>query len=277
MSGSFPERHVRFPDRHAWLDFVKVSPWLFSPDTIGDIVRQARTHGVRSDFLGAVPPDQVSVGNPNYRELLLAGGFSPRQRTMLDVALSEIAAVPPRLARIYAHEALTPFALLLRSRYPRLICSEYAATEEARSALFPIPAIDISAAPFPDGVFDLVLSGDVLEHVPDLAASLRDTARILRSGGVLLASFPFMYMQDETKVQARLEHGKLVTLAEPEYHGNPADPEAGSLVFQVPGWSILSLARQSGFAGAEIGFWASASRGLTGMEIAGTIYLRAVR
>jgi hypothetical protein len=38
---------------------------------------------------------------------------------------------------------------------------------------------------------------------------------------------------------------------EPEYHGNPLDPQ-GSLVFSIPGWDILDAARASGFAVAEM-------------------------
>lgn len=44
--------------------------------------------------------------------------------------------------------------------------------------------------PFPDASFDAVAANQVFEHVADLALALREIARVLRSGGVLVALFP---------------------------------------------------------------------------------------
>lgn len=44
--------------------------------------------------------------------------------------------------------------------------------------------------PFPDGHFDAVLMFDVLEHVPDDRASLKEAGRVLRPGGLFFASVP---------------------------------------------------------------------------------------
>jgi SAM-dependent methyltransferase len=49
---------------------------------------------------------------------------------------------------------------------------------------------DILEIPVPDGAFDAVLCTEVLEHVPLPIEAIRELARILRPGGVLLLSAP---------------------------------------------------------------------------------------
>jgi SAM-dependent methyltransferase len=49
---------------------------------------------------------------------------------------------------------------------------------------------DGESLPFPDGSFDLVLSFDVFEHVPDSDRHLRDVARVLRRPGHYLIGTP---------------------------------------------------------------------------------------
>jgi FkbM family methyltransferase len=49
---------------------------------------------------------------------------------------------------------------------------------------------DITALPIPDGSFDVVLCTEVLEHVPEPIAALREMARVLRPGGKLIVTAP---------------------------------------------------------------------------------------
>ena len=49
---------------------------------------------------------------------------------------------------------------------------------------------DATALPFADSSFDRVLMSEVLEHVPDDAAALREVQRVLRPGGILAISVP---------------------------------------------------------------------------------------
>jgi SAM-dependent methyltransferase len=49
---------------------------------------------------------------------------------------------------------------------------------------------DLLAPPFPGGSVDVVLALDVIEHLDDDAAGLREATRLLRPGGMLLATVP---------------------------------------------------------------------------------------
>jgi SAM-dependent methyltransferase len=52
------------------------------------------------------------------------------------------------------------------------------------------PEEDIQALSFADGTFDLVLTSETLEHVPDFRKSLRETLRVLRPGGRHVLTVP---------------------------------------------------------------------------------------
>jgi SAM-dependent methyltransferase len=154
-------------------------------------------------------------------------------------------------AKIYATEAVTPFALRLRGIFPKFIGSEYADTDTQRRDLFPIPCEDLQQLSFPDDSFDIVTTNEVLEHVPSIDQALAEIFRVLKPGGWHVGTAPFAMGQYESITKARLEAGQILYLTEPEYHGNPVD-ERGSLVFEIPGWEILDRAKAAHFSEAHV-------------------------
>lgn len=262
-----------FADLAAWNEFQAGNPFISDPDYIASIVRHAKQHGVDSSFLGRLGPERIEVRDANYRESLLAGGLSPRQRAVMELMAAEPWIGNQVLARIYAAEALTPFARTLRWMFPRFLGSEYASDDKARAALYPIEFQDLTRLTLPSDMFDCVITNDVLEHVYSIDACLSELARVLRPSGVMLSTFPFSFRY-ENIVRARMAEGGIEHLTEPEYHGNPAEPEKGSLVFAIPGWQVLEAARSAGFGRAEMVFLSSIEKGITGAEIAGILILR---
>ena len=93
---------------------------------------------------------------------------------------------------------------------------------------------NLESQTFPDESFDLVVTQDVFEHVLEPAEGFREVARTLKPGGAHVFTIPWYYWQD-TRVRAIRRDGKVQHLAEPDFHGNPIDPQ-GSLV--VTEWGV---------------------------------------
>lgn len=266
----------RFGSRDEWRAWRDAQGAALAPGTGDRMAAHALRHGLVTPLLGPMPARLVGPPGGEPREGLAALGLNSRLRATLAVL-----AWHPRIEdvwglRLYAHEALTPFALALRGRYARFLGSEYAKDAATERSLWPVPAVDITRSTFPDASFDIVISNEVFEHVPDLDAAFGDTRRILCDGGWLVATFPFDWEAEATDVRARLDANAGVQhIAPPEYHGNPVDPEGGSLVFQIPGWDVLARCRAAGFSKASMVFIGSTRLGISSRDIPGVFVLLA--
>ena len=58
------------------------------------------------------------------------------------------------------------------------------------SGVWALAAADSLNLPFADGVFDLVICSEVLEHIPDHRRALSEATRVLAAGGLLAVSVP---------------------------------------------------------------------------------------
>jgi SAM-dependent methyltransferase len=190
---------------------------------------------------------------PNFRERLACGGceLNSRQRLMIRSTKENLAQLPDEAGRahsVYLYEQVTPLYRAMKERVPEagVVGSEYLGHEfkpgTYRDGIRHEDALQLS---FASDVFDMVISNDVYEHVPNIQLALGEACRVLRPGGILLATIPFWYGQ-ETQQRARLVDGVVEHLAKPEFHGNPLS-EQGSLVFYVFGWDLLDMCRAAGF------------------------------
>lgn len=86
---------------------------------------------------------------------------------------------------------------------------------------------DITRLSFVDKSVDLIVSSDVLEHVPDIVKASSEIFRVLRPGGVHLFTVP---TRPITQQRATIKNGVVEHLLTPDYHSDPLNPN-GILAF----------------------------------------------
>ncbi len=207
------------------------------------------------DFQYAYARDEDGLLLPNYRERLLspATGLNCRQRATVLALRHLLRERDPGALRIYATEAVTPFFAFLKRGFSDVVGSEYFGDavplgEERRG----VRNEDVTRLTFPAASFDMVVTCDVLEHVPAYETAFRELRRVLRPGGFLLATVPFRAHCHDHLIRARLSaSGTVEHLLPPELHGDPMNPEGGSLCYQQFGWKLLDDLRAAGFRNAS--------------------------
>jgi SAM-dependent methyltransferase len=263
---------VPLSDFAAWAALVQQRPEILNPSEIAALVAYVEANGAWSRFWGGGVKAEV-VG-PNYREALVANGLNSRQRAVLELVAEEPWFPNIDGIRIFAPEAVTQFARVMRQYCLRFLGSEFCPSADMKD-LYPIPHEDLQALSFPDETWDCILTNDCLEHVPDIDKALAEMARVLRQNGVMLSTFPFTFLPTG-QVRARLSDGEIEYLCEPEYHINPIDPK-GSLVYETPGWDIIDRARSAGFSRAEMVLIGGQRRAIVSVDVAGVLVLRCYR
>jgi len=116
--------------------------------------------------------------------------------------------------------------------HPRLSYSEY-------------PEEDLMNLSYPDASFDLVLTSDTLEHVPDPRLALRETRRVLRTGGRHVFTVPHDPRRERTRSREGLPA---------QHHGRGGGPyalvtrQADMLAHTDFGADVEEIVREAGFA-----------------------------
>jgi SAM-dependent methyltransferase len=255
------ELDIRFFSQNDWLEWSKENSYVYDPSfsrQVGDRIKQ---NGLIEPLTGVkFEGHEVFSGTSNWREELIAGGVNSRGRAVfLEIKEKTVGHSSPA---IYGAEAITPFALRLRGCFSRYIGSEYIKDAALHNNLFPICHEDLTNLSFPEGVFDLVTTNEVLEHVHSIDLALREVARVLKPSGWHVGTHPFRFMDLDGDVRAKMDGSVIVYLKQAEFHGNPMDTSGGSLVFETPGWNILNRAREIGFRQAYMRFIASEKYGI---------------
>lgn len=127
------------------------------------------------------------------------------------------------------------------ARCPGLRHSEFGSVSAA------VPSEDLTSLSYADAQFDLVITSDTLEHVPDIDAALSETLRVLKPGASHVFSVPVVWDR-ATRRRATLVGGTLTHLLPPSYHGAPGQGKNDFLVFYEFGADLVDHCKAAGFA-----------------------------
>jgi SAM-dependent methyltransferase len=154
-------------------------------------------------------------------------------------------AIDDRVYHVGHHSA---FRQWLSAKLPNVVASQYEEGQEPGTIENGIRYEDLTRLSFADSEFDCTICMEVLEHIPDYKAALREMARTLRPGGRALLTFPWLGGENyDHLIRAELlPDGSIHHILPAEYHGDPAK-SGGILSFRAFGWKILDEMRDAGF------------------------------
>jgi SAM-dependent methyltransferase len=128
------------------------------------------------------------VGNPPAPARSLAGWVERPESQALRVAeINRIDGVHDQLCRL-----------------PRFAGSDYHTGATPGTILDGVRSEDLTGLTYPDACFDLVLTSETLEHVPDLDAALGEIRRVLAPGGRHIFTIPLLPQTSKTFPRAVL-------------------------------------------------------------------------
>ena len=122
---------------------------------------------------------------------------------------------------------------------PGMVASEYIDDTPSGAVRDGVLCQDLQRTSFPDETFDLVVTEDVFEHIPNPKQAYAELRRILKPGGYHAATIPVNWDRARTATRAVVANGGIVHLMEPEYHGDPTRPEQGILAFSDYGLDLI--------------------------------------
>lgn len=226
-----------------------------------------------------IEPEKIDIRGTNYRETIEARGCLSRNRALLltlENAFEDINLLKER--QVYLTEGFSGFAIWIKNFFRNVTFSEYF-DNVTQGELNQIQHQDICNLSFKSETFDIVIANEVFEHVYNLRMAIDEVYRVLRPNGRLFGTFPMAFGQKESIVRAHRDEltGVAQVIGIPERHGDPIRPNEGSLVYQIPGWEILDMAKQAGFQKTRFHHITSWKHGVFGSDIPGVLVLECMK
>jgi SAM-dependent methyltransferase len=171
-------------------------------------------------------------------------GSAPRHRALASVLLE----LWPDLRALAVHESSPSdcTARWLRRRCGTFTGSYWLPHKRPGARLGVFTNVDLGAQPFADASFDLVVTQDVLEHLPEPLPALREIHRTLKPGGRHVFTVP-RRTDAPTSLRARWQGNAFVHLLPAQYHHDPSS-RGGSLVVTDWGADLEALVSSTGTA-----------------------------
>lgn len=260
------ELWMNFERFEQWKNWQIKHPWIFNESVIPGIVDKIKEDGIVDIDGSIVDSSKIEISTNNYRETINYNGLNSRLRAvklLIDHHLSG----GPSSPYIYVPESTTPFAKYIRKNYSNFTGREYLTGTQYKEKYQNIQYEDVMDLSFDDRSFDLYISCEIVEHVPDIGRMLKEARRILNLGGAFIATFPFAISQYDHIVQTTAVNGEFSIQMPQKYLGTPSNNRNDSSIYTIPGWKILDECQAYGFDRAFIVFIGSARHGVIGADI----------
>lgn len=125
--------------------------------------------------------------------------------------------------------------------HPRLKYSEYAPSDKS------IKRESLDKLSYATNYFDLVITSETLEHVPDWMGAMNEIKRILKPNGLHIFTVPAILTR-QTRCRAYKEKDKIINLLPEAYHGYNRENASDYLVFNEFGADMRKSIDKLGFS-----------------------------
>lgn len=150
--------------------------------------------------------------------------------------------------KIWVTDTISPLATFLRKTLGNnLYMSEFFDEKfESGAKVNGVLHIDMRNTHFDDESLKFILSGDVIEHIPDYHRALQETYRVLEYGGAHIFTVPFYQHQSIIDRRAEIIDGELIRHKKDWMHIDALRPE-GILCYNVFAPELLCELEKIGF------------------------------
>ena len=225
-------------------------------------------------------PEDIEIQLPNLRESIVGNRLLSRTRAILCILESRYGSIDILKEKdIYVPEIYTGFANWMKLYFDnnRVFCSEY--IDESAEHGSVQDHKDLCSLSYENAKFDICICNDIFEHVRDLGTAFCELYRVMKNRGRLMATCPMAFGQQDTIIKAIYDKDSGVTkvVDEAEFHGDPLRPGKGSLVYQIPGWDIVSQLKDAGFTEVQVHHVTSWKHGVLGWHIPGVLVIEGLK
>ncbi len=172
---------------------------------------------------------------------LYPAGHSPTPASSIAQWVETPEARSLRVAEVNRIDGLHEFL----ARLPGFTTSDYRPGAAPGAVVEGVRSEDLTRLTYPDESFDLVLTSETLEHVPDLDAALREIRRVLTPGGRHIFTIPVLPGVEQTYPRAVLRPDGSIEDRAPRISHPGGD--WGYPVFTEFGADVLDRLQEAGF------------------------------